>query len=243
MKRPILISIAGFDPSGGAGVLADVKTFEAHKCYGMSVLTANTVQTEDQFESVEWINSEAVLNQLELLLNSHEVTGVKIGLIESFELVSKIASRIKEKSNGIIVIWDPILTASAGFEFHDEVDFNSTLEHIDWITPNQIELDKLLKWAPGLDGLGGLTSNTQVYLTGGHGEVVGRDILYSKESKLEFRSRGEFAQKHGSGCVLSSTFLANLAKGKTIKKAGLLTKDYVTRFFKSEKGLLGYHKL
>ena len=68
-KQNYILTIAGFDPSGGAGILADIKTFEQHKCIGMGVQTANTIQTENEFLSVNWIDENVVLKQLEMLLS------------------------------------------------------------------------------------------------------------------------------------------------------------------------------
>ncbi len=80
------LSIAGFDPSGGAGLVADIKTFEQLNVYGLGVCTANTVQTEEQLSSVKWVLSHTIFLQLEILLKKYPLTYIKIGLIESFSI-------------------------------------------------------------------------------------------------------------------------------------------------------------
>ena len=81
--RPYCLTIAGFDPSGGAGILADCKTFEQNKTQGLAVITANTLQTEDSFKRVDWMTDEIILEQLNLLLDRYKIRFIKIGLIVS----------------------------------------------------------------------------------------------------------------------------------------------------------------
>ena len=85
--RPKILTIAGFDPSGGAGILADIKTIEANKCLGFAVCTANTIQNENEFVSPNWITEKEVFAQLEVLMKIHTFDYVKIGLISSFEFL------------------------------------------------------------------------------------------------------------------------------------------------------------
>ena len=94
--RPYCLTIAGFDPSGGAGVLADIKTFEQNKVQGLAVITANTIQTEDSFEKINWIEESMVVDQLMTLLNRYEIKFVKIGLIQSGEFLEKIISLLNK---------------------------------------------------------------------------------------------------------------------------------------------------
>jgi len=81
--RPFVLTIAGFDPSGGAGVLADVKTVEQHQVYGLAIITGNTIQTENEFLKMEWIPIDFVLESIEILFNKYEIKAVKIGIVPS----------------------------------------------------------------------------------------------------------------------------------------------------------------
>ncbi|MES2485794.1 MAG: bifunctional hydroxymethylpyrimidine kinase/phosphomethylpyrimidine kinase, partial [Bacteroidota bacterium] len=86
-NRPALLSIAGFDPSGGAGVLADVKTFEQHRCLGFAAVTALTVQTENAFHKTVWQPLQMIIDQIEPLINTYKIEVIKIGIVESPEVL------------------------------------------------------------------------------------------------------------------------------------------------------------
>src|SRR5258706_15915901 len=116
-SRKYVISIAGFDPSAGAGILADVKTLEAMKVYALGVCSGITFQTEDEFVGVSWIPLHQIELQLELLLKKYSVEFVKIGLIQSLEMLDELVQFVRTKFPGVKIIWDPILKASAGFQF------------------------------------------------------------------------------------------------------------------------------
>ena len=100
IKERMVLCLSGFDPTGGAGMLADIKTIEATGAYGMGILSANTVQTEDQFISSGWINHEYLTNQLTTLLKAYQFKAVKIGIIESFSLLKRVIGIINENNLG-----------------------------------------------------------------------------------------------------------------------------------------------
>ena len=89
-NRPIVLSIAGFDSCGGAGVLADIKTFEQHQCLGMAVNTSITNQVEDKFISVDWFSSEEILAHIKPLTDHYKIDYVKIGIIENLETFQEV---------------------------------------------------------------------------------------------------------------------------------------------------------
>src|ERR1700757_2780075 len=120
--RKYVLSIAGFDPSGGAGILADIKTFEGNKVYGLGVISANTFQNDKEFKKVDWIPVEKIIEQIDILKTRFEFEYVKIGLIENLEVLNVIISHLTSHIPHLNIIWDPILKASAGYEFHKEVD-------------------------------------------------------------------------------------------------------------------------
>lgn len=234
--RPYCLTIAGFDPSGGAGILADCKTFEQNKTQGLAVITANTMQTEDTFKRVDWISDEIVLEQLNLLLDRYKIQFIKIGLISSSELLEKIVVVLNEKCVNPTIVWDPILSASAGGEFDTE-RFNLFLKTDVCknllITPNVSEYRTLqLK-----------KSEATVYLKGGHSEHIGKDVLYKNGKEYPFAPHVKTAlSKHGTGCIFSSALLANLAQEYPIVKASLRAKRYVEKRIISNPSLLAYHK-
>ena len=92
--RPTVMSIAGFDPSGGAGILADVKTFEQHKVHGIGVCTAQTLQTEHRFVSIRWEPEQRILETTRHLLSAYAVRTVKIGIVQNVVMLSRIVDTI-----------------------------------------------------------------------------------------------------------------------------------------------------
>lgn len=243
-KRPLVLSIAGFDPTGGAGVLADIKTFEQNKVQGMGIVTGNTIQTENSFLKVEWINEDFLLLQLNTLLNQYDFQYLKIGLIPNLNFLANLLNHPKLAKTKFI--WDPILSTSSGFDFeHQLEELNQVLKQVHLITPNWNEVKVLSGNSDSKLGAIELAKLTNVYLKGGHStEEVGKDFLYAKNGKIyPFNNRAKYAsEKHGSGCVFSSALTAQLALELPIIKACLKSKKYITEVLESNKELLGYHK-
>ena len=106
-NRPIVLTIAGFDPSGGAGVLADIKTFELHKVYGFAINTANTIQTENEFHKIQWTPIDFILESIITLFDSYVIRVVKIGIVPSLNYLGQIVFCLKKYSPSIKIIWDP----------------------------------------------------------------------------------------------------------------------------------------
>ena len=245
-KRPHVLTVAGFDPSAGAGLLADIKTFESHKVYGLGACTALTVQNEDEFVSVEWIPKREILSQLEILLTRYKVEYVKIGLLQNLSLLESLVELLIDKEPRVKIIWDPILSASAGFEFHTDafMPVPELFSQLYMVTPNWKEMQALTSELDAMEAARNLSKRVHVYLKGGHREDdPGKDVLFTQEGKeYPFRSKGVIrGPKHGSGCVLSSSITAHLAKGFPLHRACLKAKTYTWHFLNSTPHLLGYH--
>jgi hydroxymethylpyrimidine/phosphomethylpyrimidine kinase len=244
-ERPFLLSIAGFDPSGGAGILADIKTFENNKVYGLGVCSALTFQNDQEFEGVKWVEKEEILRQAEVLLKRFPVAWVKIGLIENFDVLQEIVTYLKNHNPDVKIIWDPILRASAGFAFHKDIDTDALHEicsNLLLITPNLEEMSKMIPDKSPEDGARALSQYSAVLLKGGHrSDNKATDILFVNGEETRFEHDKLNASKHGTGCVLSSAILTNLAKGYDLEDACKEGKEYVTDFLKSHNSLLGYH--
>jgi len=240
-KRPEILTIAGFDPSGGAGILADIKTFEQNKCLGVAVQTANTIQTESEFKSVNWTDEKLILDQLATLYSKHSFDYVKIGLMQSEEILTKILDWLTGTGQ-TKVIWDPILKSSSGFVFHENLS-KEILRRVYLITPNWDEVKILGGNENAIESARHLSKYCKVLLKGGHRtDFPGKDLLFTGEQEFAFNGKpGTFYPKHGSGCVFSAALTANLTKGYPLNKAILRSKRYVERFLNSSKGLTGYH--
>src|SRR5690606_20335086 len=113
-----ILTIAGHDPCGGAGITSDIKTFEAHGLYGLSVCTAITVQNDIEFKACHWISTENVLSQITILFDRYPIHIVKIGIVKSWQSLKHILDKLHQLNSEVKIILDPILKASAGFNFH-----------------------------------------------------------------------------------------------------------------------------
>ena len=247
-NRPYVLSIAGFDPSGGAGVLADIKTFEANKVMGLGVCTSITIQNESEFDSLTWVSVEEIKKQIHILTKKYAISFVKIGLIESFDVLVEIIECLKAENSLIKIIWDPILKASAGFDFHRHIEtklLNQILNEIYLITPNLPEAQILFQDIHIKKYLTENHLNTHVLLKGGHSnDDFATDILFSQLQTIEIVSpKLPYTAKHGSGCVLSSAITAHLAKGETLENACRNAKKYIKKYLQSTDTLLGIHRI
>ncbi|HET7818590.1 MAG TPA: hydroxymethylpyrimidine/phosphomethylpyrimidine kinase [Bacteroidia bacterium] len=248
-ERPCVLSIAGFDPSGGAGILADIKTFEQHKVTGMAVVTCLTFQNDSEFIGVSWVPIDEIKKQIDILCKRFKFEVVKIGIIKNLETADSIISHIKSIHPNIKIIWDPILKASAGFEIHKEINkklLQDICKKLYLITPNIDEIKILSDEENAIKAAKDVSKHCHVFLKGGHDkEKLGRDYLFTNDGK-EYPYKAKKIStggKHGSGCVLSSSITANLSNGNNLLRSCLKAKDYTTKFLMSNKTLLGYHKL
>lgn len=247
-KRPYVLSIAGYDASAGAGVLADVKTFETIGVYGLAVTTCITYQNDTKFEGVHWLSKKKIKNQLYPILDAYKIEYVKIGLLENLELLSEIIQLLETYNNTIKIIWDPILRASAGFQFHKKIPkklAQHILDSIEFVTPNWNEVALLCNEKDVIVGAEHLAKHCNVYLKGGHNiETPATDMIWINK-KLDILHPKSITEldKHGSGCVLSSALTAYLALGNSKHKACELAKEYTYQFLISNESNLGYHNM
>lgn len=240
--RPFVLTIAGLDPSGGAGILADVKTFEQHKVTGFAISSANTIQTENQFYEIQWTDLSFVIRSIETLFLNYKIKVVKIGIVSSLYDLNRIVSTIKMLSPSTKMVWDPVLKSTTKFEFmniEDRLDLNKILSKIDLITPNYHEAEILFPEFASKEN----EFLTNVLLKGGHNEkALGTDRLFLKDEVVEFLpSEKNCFEKHGSGCVLSSAIASNLALNQTLKEACKNAKIYIENYLSSTSTLIGYH--
>ncbi len=247
LMRPYALTIAGFDPSAGAGVLADVKTLEASGVYGLAACTAITVQNDVSFERVNWVPLTSIQDQILLLLVRFPVQVVKISLIENLPTLLDLIRWLKAYNPALQIVWDPVLRATAGYQFHTRPDYGllqAICRELTLLTPNQPEALGLLPSAATADEAAAtLASWCPVLLKGGHAQGVrATDVLLAEGRRYEFSGpRLRHGAKHGSGCVLSAAVLARLALGDDLPTACQAGKAYTATFLGSNDSLLGYH--
>lgn len=247
--RPVVLSIAGLDPSSGAGLTADIKTFEANRVYGLGIASAITYQHDTFFQKVDWIALANIIEQVELQKQRFNIQWIKIGLIENLEILDELLSFLVSTLPGVRIIWDPVLKASAGYLFHAHPPLplvKRICEKIYLLTPNIPEVMQLGTTGLATDNAKQLSDHCHVYLKGGHSpDQKGKDFLYTKTGNFfSFNPKQkEVYEKHGSGCVLSAAITAHLSKKTKLHAACLKAKAYTAAFLSSNNGLLGYHKL
>lgn len=243
-ERPFVMSIAGYDPSGGAGLLADIKTFEQLKVQGLGVCTAMTLQTESECLSLNWQPLEEILSAIDVLMKNYHLEVVKIGVIKDAEFLSEIIKIIKINNSETKIVWDPVLKSTSEFSFFDLntiSELENVIKQIDLITPNYNEYKVLQK-----NHLFEKSENTcSVLIKGGHREdKIGTDILIENGKEVSIYPTDEtsvYYPKHGSGCVLSSAIASYLALGKNVEEACRNGKLYIEKFLTSNSTLLGFH--
>lgn len=247
-EHKYILTIAGHDPSGGAGITSDIKTFEAHGLYGLSVCTAVTVQNDINFKASLWTNTDVVLSQIETLFERFEITVVKIGIVKSWEVLLQILNTLQNLNSGIKIILDPIIKATAGFDFHltESQNLLDTIwEKCYLITPNFEEIKLLYPEKDVEETIEYISEKTNVYLKGGHRtDKKGWDVLYHNkivQTNIEPKMKQVF-EKHGSGCVLSSSLSSNIALEMDLEDAARAAKYYTEQFLNSSKTLLGFHE-
>ncbi|MDI9357622.1 MAG: bifunctional hydroxymethylpyrimidine kinase/phosphomethylpyrimidine kinase [Phycisphaerales bacterium] len=239
------LSIAGFDPSGGAGLLADIKVFQKVGVVGMGVMTVLTAQHESKFQMGYQIKFEQIEEQLLVLCERYEFDYIKIGLIIKIETLIKLITLIKRKLRKTKVIWDPIMSSSDGFIIHKKIkdkELLAILRGVYCMTPNYKELDQLTS-IPYPYSAKYLSTLTNVIVKGGHreGDLQGVDEWWYKEEKQVFQPSNDkkIYPKHGSGCVFSAFLTAYLCKTHSLRKSIILAKKETEIFLASSKGLLG----
>jgi hydroxymethylpyrimidine/phosphomethylpyrimidine kinase len=255
--RPRVLVIAGYDQSAGAGVLADIKTLEAHGVYGYGVCTAMTYQNERVIRRVDWLPEAAVFEQIDLCYASAGFDWVKIGITASMRSAAAIIRHVRQHNPAARVILDPVIKASTGTTFWEapgsRAGNGGSAEWAAWedvlaqtylLTPNYEEIGWLY---PGEDveercrtlSVGG----PNIFLKGGHDRNhPGRDQLWSDgDVQVMEAETGDVFPKHGSGCVLASSLAAELALGCPLSAAALRAKRYTANFLTSNKSSLGWH--
>jgi hydroxymethylpyrimidine/phosphomethylpyrimidine kinase len=238
---PVVLTVAGFDPSSGAGVTADVKTIAAHGCYGVACITALTVQSTAGVKRVEAVSPELIAETLEELSADLDIAAVHIGMLGSGK-VARVVSEFLAKSELGNVVLDPIIKSSSGSDLTDAPGLRVLVERLlpqaTVITPNVDEaaaltgfavtnLEQMRVAAARLHEMGA----TAVVITGGHLDKA-IDLLsftsrHGTEQEVFKSNRLESKSTHGTGCAFSTAMACHLARGRGLPEAVLLSKTYV----------------
>lgn len=247
LDNPTVLVIAGFDPSGGAGIIADAKTLETIGVQGVFIQSCNTIQNATTFKKCHWTEESIIWDQLEILLHSCTPHTIKIGVIKNVAFLEILLSVLKTMAPEAKIIWDPIVQSTSGYDFHDQKQVGEmttvALEMVDIITPNFLEVKLFSPTRDFKEALAHLNKHCRVYLKGGHRKKLGVDELYqaNKPKKVYYPSLKDCSEKHGSGCVLSSAIAAYYAKSEDWEESCRMAKLYTEQFLSSNNSLLGTH--
>ncbi len=237
---PVVLTIAGFDPSSGAGITADIKTIAAHGCYGVAAITATTVQSTAGVKRISPAEPQLLVETLEELIRDLKLAAVHIGMLGSGQVAGRVAEFLQQAKLPNVVL-DPILKASSGAMLLDEPGITALKEGMlplaAVITPNAEEaatltgltvwsIDDMKQAAVKLHQMGA----KRVVITGGHLDKAAdlwspqatKDVQLFKADRLDSRCT------HGTGCAFSTAIACHLALGRDVAEAVLLAKAYVT---------------
>lgn len=241
-----ILTIGGFDPSNGAGITADVKTFGAFGRQALAVQTALTIQHEAAVARTYWHTDAQVLEQLDMLLERHRPAFVKLSLTRGLAQAEMLIAALRDRLGNATIVWDPVMVASSGFAFYDKPDterLENILRGIDLATPNRNEIRAWSGDDPEA-AAAAFSRITAICLKGGHDAAnPGRDLLFRHGALIgTFEAQNLSAHpKHGSGCVFGSALTACLAGGIPLAEGIRKAKGYVEAFLASDPGLLGHH--
>jgi hydroxymethylpyrimidine/phosphomethylpyrimidine kinase len=241
MSIPVVLTIAGSDSGGGAGIQADIKAMQANGVFATSVVTAVTAQNSVAVTDSMDLPISLISSQIDAVLSDFPVAGIKTGMLSSSAIIECIAAKLRDVSDIPIVI-DPVMVSKSGYSLLKD---NAVSALIDLIlplatvcTPNAQEAGRLV----GFDVISESQAKkaaeiihkmgpSNVLIKGGHLEAESDavDILFDGSEMYVFRSPWiNTNNTHGTGCTYASTIAANLAKGVPVPKAVEMAKEYVT---------------
>lgn len=245
------LSIAGTDPSGGAGVMADLKSFHSRGVYGMAAITSVVAQNSLGVQNIEHVSTEILEEQLNSVYNDIRPYSIKTGMLPTLEHIEVVE---KYLSREIPYVLDPVMVSTSGHRLIDEkaqkILVNKLLSKATLVTPNIPETKELVGFSveteDDIDKAGKIILDElgckAVLIKGGHLDTV-TDYLFSKNQakKVYTGVRYNTPHTHGTGCTLSAVITAELAKGKSIEDAVSIGKKFISEAIKNAPGFGNGH--
>jgi len=248
-KPPVCLTIAGLDPSGGAGILADIKTFSAFGCFAAAAVSSITFQNTVGVFGAEHQSAEVVRRQVEPIIEDYDIAALKTGMLPTREVIEETAALIGRMRGAKLVV-DPVVRSTSGFDLIDERALRSLIGALfplsDLVTPNRPEAERItglnirtqtdvVAAAKAMRSMGA----KHVLIKGGHldgetdrGKAVDHLFIGDDLHLLE----AEFIETtatHGTGCTLAAAITANLALGKSLLDSVSIAKRFVTNAIRS----------
>ena len=231
----VVLSIAGSDSSGGAGIQADLKTFEAFDTFGCSALTVLTAQNTQGVTNIQEISPSFVQEQIQRVLEDFEVSAIKIGMLFSNEIIDIVRETIKDLD--IPIVFDPVFISKAGSKLlnDDAIENLKTLfPYVNIITPNLYEAKALFNYdvlnEKAIEEIAKLPCRVVIKndIVKKDNEDFSMDTFFDNNDKKVFYTKLiETTNNHGTGCSFSSAIAANIALGKSLEEAIKVSKEFI----------------
>jgi hydroxymethylpyrimidine kinase/phosphomethylpyrimidine kinase len=245
MSKPVCLTIAGLDPSGGAGIIADIKTFSAFKCFAAAAVSSITFQNTVGVFGAEHQTAETVRRQVEPIIDDYEIAGLKTGMLPTREVIEETGKLIGRMRGAKLVV-DPVVRSTSGFDLIDDDALRSLIRVLfplsELVTPNRPEAERITGLA--IETPGDVISAAKlmrsmgaknVLIKGGHlnedasGGRKAIDHLFIGEIHHVLEADYvETTATHGTGCTLAAAITANLACGESLVDAVRISKKFVT---------------
>ena len=245
-EPPVCLTIAGHDPSGGAGIVADIKTFTAFGCFATAAITSLTFQNTTGVFGATHQTGEIIRGQVEPVIQDFPVAAVKTGMLPTREIIEETSRLVRENNLPNFVV-DPVVRSTSGFDLIDDAALRILIEKLfplaAVVTPNIAEAERItnLKIETEKDRRAAAEKIRElgaraVLIKGGHfanveleNQRTASDLLLDESGFTVFEAGWiETTATHGTGCTLASAIAANLALGKDLKTAISIAKKFVT---------------
>jgi hydroxymethylpyrimidine/phosphomethylpyrimidine kinase len=249
LSLPLVLTISGSDPSGGAGLEADLKTFHQHGVYGMAVPTLLTVQNTTGVKNVQYLSGDFLEAQIQFLFEDLAPSIIKIGAVGSRQVLQSLIRLFSQSVyKNVPIVLDPVLVSTSGLSLFDMRGLSDMLDRLlplaTLVTPNIPEFGLMSgkqvtpSTAASILSQYGRDKNYSILLKGGHFEEEPTDYLLHKGAILPLPSRRiNTRHTHGTGCVLASSIAAHLALGEDLPTAVKKAQSFVHRAIATNPGL------
>ncbi len=243
----VLLSIAGFDPTGGAGILLDLRIFQKLRYQGMAVITAHTVQNTQEVARVQQLDPDLIWDQYLTLSRDVDIQGIKVGML-GFQENLNILERILDENPSVPIVIDPVFNASSGTWLFPEKAIPKFMQSIQGraslLTPNLAEASMIT--GKDVNDLFGMEQAAKqifcdfrlpVLVKGGHLTAHVTDLLFDGEQIHTYKNPKLTHDVHGTGCCLSSAILSFLAKGHSLAEACQKAVDFTHTLIKASRAV------
>ena len=239
-RPPVCLTIAGLDPSGGAGIIADIKTFSAFGCFGAAAVSSITFQNTTGVFGAEHVTAAGVRSQVEPIIEDYEIAGLKTGMLPTGEVIEEVAKLAMRMDDAHFVV-DPVVRSTSGYNLIDNAALRALIEVLfpiaELITPNLPEAERItgiaIESPTDIEDAARIMQSMgarNVLIKGGHlaGDTARDHLFLGDELHVLEAELIDTTATHGTGCTLAAAITANLALGRDLAQAVRASKEFVT---------------